>query len=43
MPADHLYVVGVGMANRNHGMSAIEVEVLSSLVVPYVAALALDN
>ena len=31
------------MADRNHGMSAIEVQILLPLVVPHLTAFALDD
>jgi hypothetical protein len=33
----------MGMTNGDNGMSAIEVEILVALVVPHLAALALDD
>ena len=40
LAADGLYVVGMGMAHRNHGMASVEVQILLSLPVPHAATLA---
>ena len=43
LTAYHVDIAGMGMTNGDDGMSAIEVEILVALVVPHLAALALDD
>jgi hypothetical protein len=43
LTAYHIDITGMGMANGDNGMPAIEVEILVALVVPHLAALTLDD
>ena len=39
----HLHVVRMAVANGNHGMATIQIQVLRTLIVPYVAPFSLDD
>ena len=39
----HLYIVGVAMSDADHSVTAIEVEILLSVVIPDVTTLTLHN
>ena len=39
----HLYIVRVAMSDTDHGVTAIEVEILLSVVIPDVTTLTLHN
>ena len=41
--AEHLYIVRMCMSDRDYCMTAIEVEVLRTFIVPYMAAFSFDN
>ena len=38
-----LYIVGVGVTDRDHSVSAVEVEILLSVLVPHLTTLTLDD
>ena len=41
--AEHLYIVRMCMSDRDYCMTAIEVEVFGTVLVPYMAAFSFDN
>ena len=43
MLGHHLYIVGVAMSDADHSVTAIEVEILLSVVIPDVTTLTLHN